>query len=191
MYSQVPLPLFPDLCQHVLEPDPAGGGAMSDETLVDFAVVAYREDDQWRVGPLPPRAAENLDALVAALRQQPSEGVTLGFCSYGDDFFLAVRPQGDDVRVLLSDITAAGEWPVARQVLDAVGAPEEPEPEDDADQLRPAGDLGIFEDLGVSSLMLSTICADIELYPDEMVAQIAAHIGFGEQFDQAVDAELV
>lgn len=161
--------------------------------MVDFAVVAYREDEQWRVGPLPPRTAETLDALVHAVRQQPSEGVALGLCSYGDDFFLAVRPHGHDVRLLVSDASAATEWPVARDAIEAIGAPEDAEPDgdDDAEQVHPAGDLGIFADLGVSSLMLSTICADLELYPDEMVAQIATHIGFGEQFVQAVDAELV
>lgn len=164
---------------------------MSEETIVDFAVVAYREDDQWRVGPLPPRAAETLDGLVAAVRQQPSEGVALGLCSYGDDFFLVVRPDGPDVRLLLSDASASGDWAVAREVLEAAGSPSEPEPDEDDEQVRPAGDLGIFADLGVSPLMLSAICADLELYPDEMVAQIATHIGFGEQFVQAVDAELV
>lgn len=166
--------------------------AMAEETLVDFAVVVFREDEQWKVGPLPLRAAEHLDALVAAVRQQPSEGVALGLCSYGDDFFLVVRPHGQDVRLFLSDATAAGEWPIAAQVMEEIGAPPEAEPDDDdADQAPPAGDLGIFADLGVSSLMLSTLCADLELYPDEVIAQIATHIGFGPQFDQAVDAELV
>ncbi len=164
---------------------------MADETLVDFAVVAYREDEQWRVGPLPPRIAEDLDALVAAVRQQPSEGVALGMCSYGDDFFIVVRPSGDDARLLLSDASAASEWPIALQALEAIGLPAEAQPDDEDDQPRPVGDLGIFADLGVSSLMLSTICSDAELYPDEVLAQVATHIGFGEQFDQAVDAELV
>jgi putative tRNA adenosine deaminase-associated protein len=164
---------------------------MSEETLVDFAVVIFREDEQWNVGPLPLRAAENLDALVAAVRQQPSEGVALGICSYGDDFFLVVRPHGQDVRLFLSDASAAGEWPIAAQALEAIETEDTEPDDDDAEQAPPAGDLGIFADLGVSSLMLSTICADLELYPDEVVAQIATHIGFGPQFDQAVDAELV
>ena len=164
---------------------------MSEETLVDFAVVVFREDEQWKVGPLPLRAAESLDALAAAVRQQPSEGVALGLCSYGDDFFLVIRPHGQDVRLFLSDASAAGEWPVAAQALAAIGSPGYDPDDDDADQATPAGDLGIFADLGVSSLMLSTLCADLELYPDEVIAQIATHIGFGPQFDQAVDAELV
>ena len=118
---------------------------MAEETMVDFALVAYLEDGQWQVGSLPPRAAEEMHAFVHALRQQQSDGVALGLCSYGDDFFLAVRLHGEDVRVLLSDVSAVGEWPIAQQALELI---DEPEPEDDVD-VAPGGDLGIFADLGV------------------------------------------
>jgi putative tRNA adenosine deaminase-associated protein len=159
-----------------------------DETLVDFAVVAFREDDQWQVAVLPPRAAETLQAFIAALRQQPTEGIALGLSSFGDDFFLAVRLHGEEVRLMISDATAAGEWPIAAQALETV---DEPLPdEDDDERVQPAGDLAIFADLGVNAMELSAICSDLEMYPDEMLAQIAAHIGFGPQFDQAVDSGL-
>jgi putative tRNA adenosine deaminase-associated protein len=159
--------------------------AVPDDTLVDFAVVAFREDEQWQVGPLPRRAAQDMSALVAAVRQQPSEGASLALCSYGDDFFLVVRPDADDVRLLVSDVTAAGEWPVAREALSLM---DEPVPdEDDFEHVAPAGDLEIFADLGMGSMELSAVCSDLELYPDEMLGQIAARIGFGPQFDRAVD----
>ncbi|MGZ4591343.1 MAG: tRNA adenosine deaminase-associated protein [Actinomycetes bacterium] len=162
---------------------------MAEDTLVDFALVAFREDGQWQVCELQPRAAEDLDSLVAAVRQQPSEGVTLAICSYGDDFFLAVRPAGEEVRLLLSDVSAVGEWPIARQVLDALDDSGDAEP-DDLETVQPAGDLDIFADLGVSAMEVAAVCSDLELYPDEMLTQIAARIGFGQQFDQAVDADL-
>jgi len=163
--------------------------AVAEDTLVDFALIAFREDEQWQVGELPARAAEDLDALLAAVRQQPSDGVRLALCSYGDDFFLAVRPGlREDVRLLISDVTAAGDWPVARQVvelMDEAGALP-----DDLDAVQPAGDLEIFADLGLGSMELSLICSDMEQYPDEMLGQIASRIGFGPQYDQAVDADL-
>jgi putative tRNA adenosine deaminase-associated protein len=163
--------------------------SMPEEALVDFAVVAFREDDRWQVAALPPRTAEELHGLIATLRQQPTESLALGMCSYGDDFFLALRLHGDEVRLLLSDVTAAGEWPIAQQAVDLL---DEPLPDDDdAEQVRPVGDLGIFADLGVSAMEVSAVCSDLELYPDEMLAQIAARIGFGQQFDQAVDSDLV
>ncbi len=159
---------------------------MAEDTLVDFAVVVFREDGQWQVSELPHRSAEDLPALLHAVRQQPSEGPTLAVCSYGDDFFLVIRPDGTEVRLMISDASAAGGWPVARQALDQVG---EAAPEDD-EIMSPAGDLEIFADLGMSSMELVAICSDLELYPDEMLGQIAARIGFGPQFDRAVDDDL-
>jgi putative tRNA adenosine deaminase-associated protein len=158
---------------------------VAEDTLVDFAVVVFREEGQWQVGSLPHKAATELPALLHAVRQQPSEGPTFAICSYGDDFFLVIRPDGDDVRLMISDATAAGDWPVAREALDLV---DEPQPEDD-EAAAPAGDLDIFADLGVAAMEVSAVCGDLELYPDEMLAQLSARIGFGPQFDRAVEAE--
>lgn len=161
---------------------------MAEDTLVDFAVVAFREDGQWQIGSLPHRAAEDMSGLVAAVRQQPTEGALLALCSYGDDFFLVLRPEGSDMRLLVSDVTAVGEWPIAREALELVG---EPVPDDDDfEHVAPAGDLEIFADFGIGSMELAAICSDLELYPDEMLGQIAARIGFGPQFNRAVDDDL-
>jgi putative tRNA adenosine deaminase-associated protein len=159
---------------------------VAEDTLVDFAVVVFREDGQWQVGALPHRSATELPALLHAVRQQPSEGPTFAVCSYGDDFFLVVRPDADHVRLMISDATAAGEWPVAREALELV---DEPEPDDD-DAAAPAGDLDIFSDVGLGSMELAAVCSDLELYPDEMLGQIAARIGFGPQFESVVDDDL-
>jgi len=158
---------------------------VAEDTLVDFAVVAFREDGQWQVGSLPHRAAEDMPGLVAALRQQPTDGALLALCSYGDDFFLVLRPDGSDMRLLVSDVTAVGDWPIAREALELVG--EAVPDEDDLEQGAPAGDLEIFADFGLGSMELTAVCSDLELYPDEMLGQIAARIGFGPQFDRAVD----
>jgi putative tRNA adenosine deaminase-associated protein len=159
---------------------------VAEDTLVDFAVVVFREEGQWQVGSLPHKAATELPALLHAVRQQPSEGPTLAICSYGDDFFLVIRPDGDDVRLMISDATAAGDWPVAREALDLV---DEPQPEDD-EAAAPAGDLDIFADLGIDSMELVAVCSDLEAYPDEMLGQVAARIGFGPQFESVVDDDL-
>ena len=159
---------------------------MAEDTLVDFAVVVFREEGQWQVGSLPHKAATELPALLHAVRQQPSEGPTFAICSYGDDFFLVIRPDGNDVRLMISDATAAGDWPVAREALDLV---DEPQPEDD-EAAAPAGDLDIFADLGIDSMELVAVCSDLEAYPDEMLGQVAARIGFGPQFESVVDDDL-
>jgi putative tRNA adenosine deaminase-associated protein len=61
---------------------------------------------------------------------------------------------------------------------------------DDEDEVEPAGDLDIFADFGMDAMELSAVCSDLELYPDEMLSQIAARIGFGPQFESVVDDDL-
>jgi putative tRNA adenosine deaminase-associated protein len=65
---------------------------------VDFAVVAYREEGEWQVAPLPPRAGTDLEVLVHALRQWPGDAGALGMVSVDEDFFVLARVQGDSVR---------------------------------------------------------------------------------------------
>jgi len=157
---------------------------MAEESEADFAVAIVREEGRWEVAALPPRAAASLDSLVHALRQQPGEGGTIGLVSIGDDFFIALRVAGEDVRLLISDATAAEDWKLAAEALDALG---EPIPDDDDDG-GPAGDLGIFADLGFDALELEAICDDVERYPDEQLGSIAGRLGFAEQFEDAVDS---
>src|ERR1700742_3808946 len=89
------------------------GVAMSDETATDFAVVVYREDDGWAADALPSTVGDDLDELVEATRRQSGGGGAIGLVSVEDDFFVAVRVLGRDVKLLLSDVTAAGESPLA------------------------------------------------------------------------------
>lgn len=157
----------------------------SSENVVDFAVSAYREDDLWQVIALPPRAASDLDTLLHALRQTPGDAGALGMVSVDEDFFVLARVQGDTVRLLLSDITAATEWPLARAVVDYL---ELPVPDED-DDVQPAGDMTILADLGISAMDLAVLCDEDDLYPDEMLEDIASHVGFAHEYATAVDTE--
>ncbi len=153
---------------------------------IDFAVAAYREDGRWQLDPLPRTVAGGLGSLVTVLRQRPADGGALGLVSVDEDFFLLVRVLGDDVRVLLSDVTAALDWPLAREAVERL--PDEVP--GDVDNVQPAGDLDIVSDLGVDALSLGMICADLDRYPDEMLGEVADRIGFGEDFEQALDSVL-
>ena len=158
------------------------------EDSVDFAVVAYREEGAWQVQPLPHRvAAGDLDALVGALRPWPSENGSLGLVSIDEDFFLLVRVLGRDVRVLLSDVTAAADWPLAAAALDLLDLPE---PDDDEDP-QPAGAMDIVADLGMSAMDLALMCDDRDLYPDEVLSDVAHRLGFGAQFEGALEGASV
>ncbi len=154
----------------------------SDAAGVDFALVVYREEGVWQLRELPPERAVDVDTLATELRRYPGDGGSLGLLSVDEDFFLLVRVLGDRVRVLLSDITAATDWPVARSAVDFL---ELPVPEDDDEQV-PAGDLSIVADLGMGAMDMGALLDDFELYPDEMLADIANRLGFGRLYDEAV-----
>ncbi|RKS75445.1 putative tRNA adenosine deaminase-associated protein [Motilibacter peucedani] len=147
----------------------------------DFAVAAYREDGVWHVSRLAGNAHDDLSALVRALQQRPPESAPLAFVGVDDDFYVAARLVGRDVRLLLSDVTAASEWPLAREVLDTLG---EELPDDD--EPRPVGDLGMFADLGLPRRVVEGMCDDDELYPDEACVELADRLGFGPQLEFAL-----
>jgi putative tRNA adenosine deaminase-associated protein len=161
---------------------------MTDADTTDFAVVVYREDNLWEAEVLPVALTADLDGLIHALRQQPSIGGTIGLAAIGDDFFVALRVFGGHVSVFLSDVTAAEEWPLARQVLDYLDIPV-PE-EEDLDQVLPAGDLSIFADLGLDEMELGALAGDLDLFPDEVLASIAGRLGFAPALERALDVAL-
>ena len=158
---------------------------MADVGENDFAVIVYREEDRWEADVLPAAVTADLDGFVQALRRQPSIGGTIGFAGVGDDFWVAVRVVGEDVSLFLSDVTAAADYPLARQVLEAldISVPSD----DELDQVLPAGDLSIFADLGLDEMELGAVSADLDLYPEDAVAHIAERLRFGEAVERALD----
>lgn len=151
---------------------------------IDFAVVAYREEGVWQVDQISEDKIEDLDSLVAELRRWPGDGGALGMLSIDEDFFLLVRVVGERTKVLLSDVTAALDWPIARSAVDFLDIPL-PDAEDEDEQI-PAGDPGIVADLGLGAMDMGVLLDDFDLYPDEMLSDITRRLGFGKLFDDAV-----
>ena len=154
-----------------------------------FAVAVYREGGRWDCALLPPAVLDDLRSCVTALRQQPPEGGPVALVDVADEFFVALRlaPSGE-VRVLLSDVTAAEEWDLARQALDLLGVdPTGPDTPADPEEVWPAGDLGIFRDLGLDERELAAILDDVDLWADEQLAAVASRIGVGEAFGRVLD----
>lgn len=161
---------------------------MTDPGATDFAVIVYREEDTWEAEVLPVALTEDLDGLIQALKQQPSMGGTIGLAAVGDDFFVALRVLGTQVSIFLSDVTAAVDWALARQVLDRLGIPLPGDEE--LDQVLPVGDLSIFADLGVDEMELGALAGDLDLFPDEVIASLAGRLGFGQAVQRALESAL-
>jgi len=149
---------------------------------VDFALAAYRDEGVWTVKELAHDVIEDVDRLSHALRRFPGDGGAVGLVAMDEDFFVIVRVAGATTRVLLSDITAADEWELASSAVTFLGLPP---PEDEDDQV-PAGDLNLLGDLGMHAMDMGVLLDDVDLYPDEMLSDVARKLGFGELFDDAI-----
>jgi len=152
------------------------------DDAIDFALAAYRAEGQWTVHDLAHDHLEDVETIADALRRLPGDEGAVAMVAVDEDFFLIVRVTGPVVLILLSDITAADEWEIARSAVEDLGLPE---PEDDDDQV-PAGDLDILGDLGMHAMDMAVLLDDFDLYPDEMLSDVARRLGFGSLFDEAV-----
>lgn len=154
------------------------------EEDIDFVVAAYREDGQPVVQVLTAELANDLEELVVQLRRLPADAGSLGFVGLVEEVFVIARVRGQHVQVLLSDGTAANDWPIARDVADLLGV----DIPDLDDEPEPMGDLGLLADMGLSELDLGAIVEDLELSSDQMLAAVADKIKMGPQVQRALDA---
>ena len=84
---------------------------------------------------------------------------------------------------MVSDVTYAAEYEIASDLIDALDLPF---PEED-DEPQPGGDVDLLADFGINAMELEVMSDDLEMYPEEQIAALAVHLGFGDQFDQIYD----
>lgn len=149
---------------------------------IDYALVAFLEDGTWQLQDIASPAYGSVDSLSHALRQVGGPDGAVAMVAVDEDFFVLVRVLGATTRVLLSDITAADEWELAQSAVDFLGLP----PPEDEDEEVPAGDLALLADLGLHAVDLGALLDDVELYPDDVLSDVARRLGFGDLFDDAV-----
>ncbi len=154
------------------------------EDDIDFIMALYREDGVPVVTPLETDLANDLDDLIAHLQRLPGDNGASALVSISGEFFAAVRVRGRHVHMVLSDVYAAENWSLARDIVDFLGI-DVPE-DDDEDGL--VGDLDLFADQGLSEMDLEAICADWDEDSDTLALQIADEIHFGPQARKVADS---
>ncbi|MFM1938243.1 MAG: hypothetical protein RLZZ320_1101 [Actinomycetota bacterium] len=155
---------------------------MENESM-EFALIAWRDDGQWRASQLPDDATTDIGVALDALRAQQVDGGAIAMLAVDDQFFILIRQIGARMQMVLSDVMTSLDYEIAAEVLELLDL-DLPE-EDDADE--PAGDLNIFTDLGLDAMELQFICDDDEMFPDEQLEVIARRVGFGDQFVELID----
>jgi putative tRNA adenosine deaminase-associated protein len=139
--------------------------------------------------PLPPTVLDDLGVLLSALRSQPPEGGPFVVACIEDEFFVIARQDGRRISLLLSDLTAAVEFPLAEQAMTRLG--EDPPADDELDDAFPVGDLELFTDLELSEDEMEDILDDIDAPPDELLDVIMERIELDDAYARAIDAAWV
>lgn len=90
------------------------------EELEGFGVAVVREEGRWTVKALTPDALTSLSAAETQLRELRSSGAVFGLLDVDDEFFIVLRPAPSGTQLLISDATAAIDYDIAADVLDAL-----------------------------------------------------------------------
>lgn len=154
------------------------------EDDVDLVVALYREDGRATVVPLDFDLANDFDELINQLSRLPGDSGADGWVSVAGEFFVICRVRGRTVEVLLSDITAAQDWPIARDVVDYLGE-EMPDEDDDS---APLGDLEMYAASGLRAFELENIATDYDEDSDVLLGRIAEKLKVGAEFERAAEA---
>jgi putative tRNA adenosine deaminase-associated protein len=149
---------------------------------VDFGCIAWHEDGRWDASLL--NSTRDIGLIIDALKSQQTNGGAIAFIAIEDEFVIIARVLGDQMRMMISDITYALDYEVAAELVEVLDL-EFPQEEDES---QPGGDIDLLSDLGVGEMELLAILDDTELYPDEQLEAIANRLGFGEQFNQVIES---
>ena len=148
---------------------------------VDFGCIAWHEDGRWSVNSLT--STRDIGSIIDSIKAQQTNGGAIALIAIEDEFVIIARALGDQMQMMISDVTYALDYEVAAELIEVLDL-EFPEEEDES---QPGGDLDLLNDLGVSEMELLSILDDSELYPDEQLEAIANRLGFGEQFNQVIE----
>jgi putative tRNA adenosine deaminase-associated protein len=149
---------------------------------VDFGCIAWHEDGRWDASLL--NSTRDIGLIIDALKSQQTNGGAIALIAIEDEFVIIARVLGDQMRMMISDITYALDYEVAAELVEVLDL-EYPQEEDES---QPGGDIDLLSDLGVGEMELLAILDDTELYPDEQLEAIANRLGFGEQFNQVIES---
>ena len=149
---------------------------------VDFGCIAWHEDGRWDATGL--NTTRDIGLIIDALKSQQTNGGALALIAIEDEFVIIARALGDQMQMMISDVTYALDYEVAAELVEILDL-EFPQDEDES---QPGGDIDLLSDLGLGEMELLAILDDTELYPDEQLEAIANRLGFGEQFNHVIES---
>jgi putative tRNA adenosine deaminase-associated protein len=160
--------------------------------VTHVATVLVRAGERWKARELDLDGFNDVDTVADAMRDSltPTEGPAFLFAEEDDEYFVALRLDDIDAepRVFLSDVRAVATSELAAMFY---GDSEEPadiedDDEDDSPPLdaEPAGDDGIFADLGTPNADLRGLCTAEGMLPTDVIATLCERAGCAEAWEE-------
>jgi putative tRNA adenosine deaminase-associated protein len=174
-----------------------------------FAAAVVRSGGRWSASELSLADTSDLEDVTDRLRDtDPKADVSLLFVESDDSYLTILRlDEGEHLRVFSSDAAFAdesrigalllGEDPRTAVEIDAElttpATPDAEPPRGARDPgnptiVEPAGDPTLLADLGVSASRLLDLCAQDELLPSDVTAEVCMAIGAGDDVEEIREA---
>ena len=174
-----------------------------------FAAAVVRSFGHWSAIPVSLTNAADAEDVADRLRDADrSAEVSLLFVESDEEYLAILRlDDGEDPRVFSSDAAFAdetrvgalvlGEQPRSSVEIDAeLTSPASPDVEPPMGArdpgaptiVEPAGDPALLVDLGVSAARLLELCANENLEPSDITAEVCMAIGAGDEVEELREA---
>ena len=94
---------------------------------VDFGCIAWHEDGIWDATSLA--STRDIGLIIDALKNQQTNGGALALIAIEDEFVIIARALGDQMQMMISDVTFALDYEVAAELVEVLDL-EFPQDED-------------------------------------------------------------
>jgi putative tRNA adenosine deaminase-associated protein len=82
---------------------------------VDFGLIAWHEDGCWTASGLV--ETRDIGLLIDSLKAQQTNGGAIAMIAIQDEFVIIARVLGDQMRMMISDVTYALDYDVASDLV--------------------------------------------------------------------------
>jgi len=83
---------------------------------VDFGCIAWHEDGRWDASAL--NSTRDIGLIIDALKSQQTNGGAIALIAIEDEFVIIGRVLGDQMQMMISDITYALDYEVAAELVE-------------------------------------------------------------------------
>ena len=89
---------------------------------VDFGLIAWHEDGRWDAAQI--LTTRDIGAVMDSLKAQQTNGGAIALIAIEDEFVIIARALGDQMQMMISDVTYALDYEVAAELIEVLDLEE-------------------------------------------------------------------